>query len=72
MAVPVFFCFEMGDWGWKVECLMVLFFEGVADWIGGLAIDWSIGLAVWRRELGKVGAMLLDWRVLQHTGALCC
>ncbi len=24
MEVPVFFCFEMGGWGWKAECLVDL------------------------------------------------
>ncbi len=50
MAVPVFFCFVKGDWGLEGGVAGGSFF-GVGGWIwGGLAVDWSIGLAVWRME----------------------
>ena len=84
MAVPVFFCFEMGGWGWKVECLVDLLGRLMdLGRIGSRLVDWIGGLADGIRKSGRYVAclgslatyrrsMLLVWAVLQHTDVLCC
>ncbi len=66
---------------WQSRFFSVLRWEdGAGDGVAGGSFreadgsreDWSIGLAGWRREIGKVGAMLLVWGVLQYTYVLCC